>query len=379
MNKKYLSLSVLLPLIMIAVTLTVYAQSASLSGTPSIPENQLPTNRQEPLNSGIMNPGATNSGTANHGTVTPFPSVPTGGPGLSAGNLSGSASNVSSASNTQTGQNPGPTSGQNTGQNTGQTPVEPKQTDHSKTTDAPSKPGEPLDLAKELLQKGDNLTSEEGIVDSLKVFLVLTVLSLVPAIFMMTTSFIRLVTVLSILRQALGTGQIPPNQVLTALSVFLSLLIMVPVWTEVYDNAVVPYSHQQMTAEEAYKAGSVPIRTFMIRQMERCGNTDDIWLFMKYIPDAKMPEYQDEIPWSALLPAFMVSELKTAFLIGFQIFLPFVLIDLVVSGVMVSMGMMMLPPVIVSLPFKLMLFVLMDGWTLIVKMLLDSFVWQVGG
>lgn len=228
---------------------------------------------------------------------------------------------------------------------------------------------------EDLLGKTEFLTSEKGIVDSLKVFLVLTVLSLVPAIFMMTTSFIRLVTVLSILRQALGTGQIPPNQVITALSVFLTFLIMIPTWTEVYEKSLVPYSHQEITATQAFERGQLPIRTFLWKQIEKTGNTDMIWTFMKYAPDAKTPQYYEEIPWRVLLPAFMLSELKTAFLIGFQIFLPFVIIDMIISAVMVSMGMMMLPPTVISLPFKLLLFVLMDGWSLTAKMLLESFTW----
>ncbi|MDO5567558.1 MAG: flagellar type III secretion system pore protein FliP, partial [Planctomycetia bacterium] len=212
-----------------------------------------------------------------------------------------------------------------------------------------------LPIPEELLKKGDFLTSESGIVNTLKMVLTLTILSLAPAILMMTTSFVRIITVLSILRQALGTGQLPPNQVLTALSIFLTLLIMFPVWNEVYEESIVPYSRQQITAETAFQKGERPVRTFMVKQIERCGNTNDIWLFMRYLPNAKTPEFYDEVPWPALLPAFMLSELKTAFLIGFQIFIPFIVIDLVVAGVMVSMGMMMLPPVVVSLPFKLML------------------------
>ncbi|MDO5554546.1 MAG: flagellar type III secretion system pore protein FliP [Planctomycetia bacterium] len=230
-----------------------------------------------------------------------------------------------------------------------------------------------------MLEQADYLTSETGIVNSLKMLIVLSVLSLAPAILMMTTSFVRIITVLSILRQALGTGQLPPNQVLTTLSIFLTILIMAPVWTEVYDKGVKPYTAQQITATEAIQAGGAPVRTFMIKQLERTDNMDTLWMFMRYTPEAKTPEFYDEVPWTALLPAFMVSELKTAFLIGFQLFLPFLIIDLVVSAVLVSMGMMMLPPVMISLPFKLLLFVLLDGWTLVVKMLLDSFVWYAGG
>ena len=225
-----------------------------------------------------------------------------------------------------------------------------------------------------LLQGPNTWGSSSGITSTVKMVALLTLLSLAPAILMMTTSFVRIVTVLSILRQALGTGQIPPTQVLTALALFLSLLIMTPVWSEVWSDAIKPYSEEKITAEEALERGGLPVRTFLWKQIERTGNTDSIWLFMRYIPDAPEPKYYEEIPWRALLPAFLLSELKTAFLIGFQLFLPFLIIDLVVSGVMVSAGMMMLPPAIVALPFKLMLFVLTDGWTLLVKMLLESFV-----
>lgn len=236
-----------------------------------------------------------------------------------------------------------------------------------------SKPLPEKPSLESLVQGSDYLTSREGIFESLKVLVVLTIVSLVPAIFLMTTSFIRIITVLSILRQGLGTGQMPPNQVITALSVFLTLLIMMPVWTDVYKESLLPYSQKKLTPMEAYEKGQLPIRTFLWKQIERTGNTDDIWLFMRYVPDAKPPEYYEDIPWTVLLPAFMLSELKTAFLIGFQIFLPFVIIDMVVAAVMVSMGMMMLPPMMISLPFKILLFVLMDGWTLVAKMLLDSF------
>lgn len=221
------------------------------------------------------------------------------------------------------------------------------------------------------------LTGSERIGSTVKIALLLTVLSLVPAILMMTTSFVRIVTVLSILRQGLGTGQIPPTQVLTAIAVFLTLLVMTPTLSEVWDMAVVPYSEHQIDAAEALARGEKPVRTFLWKQIERSGNTDAIWLFMRYVPDAGEPKYYEDIPWRALLPAFMLSELKVAFLIGFQILLPFLVIDLIVSGVMVSMGMMMLPPAVVSLPLKLMLFVLADGWTLVVKSLLEGFV--IGG
>ncbi|MDO4587144.1 MAG: flagellar type III secretion system pore protein FliP [Planctomycetia bacterium] len=224
-----------------------------------------------------------------------------------------------------------------------------------------------------LLKEPQQLISQNGIQSSLGILVFITILSLAPAILIMTTSFVRIITVLSILREAIGAGQLPPNQVLTALSLFLTLLIMTPVWTQVYNNAIVPYSNHEIDAQKAFDKGILPIRTFMCQQIERRGNGDDIRLFMQYIPDAKIPEFYEDVPLRALLPAFMLSELKTAFLIGFQLFIPFLIIDMIVSGVLVSMGMMMLPPVMISLPFKLMLFVLMDGWTLVVKMILDSF------
>lgn len=226
-----------------------------------------------------------------------------------------------------------------------------------------------------IMEGPDFWTSPEGMVSTLQIMVILTVLTLSPAIVIMTTSFVRIVTVLSILRQAIGTGSLPPSQVITALSLFLTLLIMMPVWSEVYKESVLPYSERSISLEEAWEKGEHPIRKFMCMQIEKTGNTDDIWLFMRYIRDVPPPKTYREVPWRALLPAFMLSELKTAFLIGFQIFLPFLILDMVIASVMVSMGMMMLPPTIIALPFKLMLFVLMDGWHLIVQMLLESFEW----
>ncbi len=145
-----------------------------------------------------------------------------------------------------------------------------------------------------------------------------------------------------------------------------------------YKEAVEPYSLGEISNVDALDRGQAPIRTFLWKQIERSGNSEMINVFIKYIPDAESPKYYEDVPWRALAPAFVLSELKTAFLIGFQIFLPFLIIDLVVSSVLVSSGMMMLPPAIVSLPFKLALFVLVDGWTLIVKSLLESFAWGTG-
>jgi len=216
-------------------------------------------------------------------------------------------------------------------------------------------------------------TSPEGLSSAIQVMLLLTVLSLAPAILLMTTCFVRIVVVLGFLRQAIGTQQLPPTQVITALSLFLTLLIMMPVWKQVYQQAIVPYTEEQITLEEAWEAGIQPIRRFMALQIERTNNTEDVWLFLSYLPDQPEPETYEEVPLQALVPAFMLSELKTAFLIGFQIYLPFLILDMVVASVMVSMGMLMLPPVLISLPFKVLLFVLVDGWHLVVGMLLESF------
>lgn len=216
-------------------------------------------------------------------------------------------------------------------------------------------------------------TSPEGLTSSLQIMLALTVISMAPAVLLMTTSFVRIIVVLSLLRQALGTQQLPPSQVITSISLFLTLAIMSPVWKQAYDEGIKPYTERQIGLEQAWTGTMRPVRQFMSAQIERTGNSDDIWLFLRYVPDAPTPQSYDEVPLTALLPAFMLSELKTSFLIGFQIYLPFLILDVVVSSVMVSMGMMMLPPVMVSLPFKLLLFVLADGWHLVIGMLIESF------
>jgi flagellar biosynthesis protein FliP len=216
-------------------------------------------------------------------------------------------------------------------------------------------------------------TSPEGLGSSLQVIVLLSVLSLAPAVLLMTTCFVRVVVVLSLLRQAIGTQNLPPTQVITTLSLFLTLLVMTPVWKQVYDEAVTPYTQHRIGAEQALTTGLAPVRRFMAMQIENASNTDDVWLFMSYLPKQPTPTSYDDVPIQALLPAFMLSELKTAFLIGFQIFLPFLILDMVVASVMVSMGMLMVPPALVSLPFKLLLFVLVDGWRLVVEMLLRSF------
>ncbi|MGW8257348.1 MAG: flagellar type III secretion system pore protein FliP [Thermoguttaceae bacterium] len=216
-------------------------------------------------------------------------------------------------------------------------------------------------------------TSPEGLSSTIQIMLLLTVLSLAPALLLMTTCFVRIVVVLSLLRQAVGTQQLPPSQVITTLSLFLTFLIMAPVWKQVYDNSIVPYTEKRISLDEAWKKGVTPIRHFMSQQIEHANNADDVHLFLSYMPDQPTPSSYDDVPLLALLPAFMLSELKTAFLIGFQIYLPFLILDMVVASVMVSMGMLMLPPVLISLPFKLLLFVLVNGWHLVVGTLLESF------
>ena len=229
-----------------------------------------------------------------------------------------------------------------------------------------------------LLRGGpEKWTSREGLSSTIQVMLLLTVLSLAPAILLMTTSFVRIIVVLSLLRQAIGTQQLPPSQVITSMALFMTLLIMSPVWKKVYDESIQPYSDGLITLDQAAQRGVLPIRAFMILQIDRCGNQDDVLLFVDYLPESQRPEGEEfgyeDVPLTALLPAFMLSELKTAFLIGFKIYLPFLIVDMVIASVMVSMGMLMLPPVLISLPFKLLLFVLLDGWRLVVGMLMESF------
>jgi flagellar biosynthesis protein FliP len=230
-----------------------------------------------------------------------------------------------------------------------------------------------LAVPPELLGGPSQWTSPEGLSSAIQVMLLLTVISLAPAVLLMTTCFVRVLVVLGLLRQALGTQQLPPNQVVTSLALFITLAVMAPTWKQAYDDAVVPYTNHQIGAGDAWTRGVAPLRGFMSRQIERCGNSDDIWLFMEYAAPQTRPETYDDVPLSALLPAYLLSELKTAFLIGFQIFLPFLIIDMVVSSVLIAMGMLMLPPVLISLPFKLLLFVLVDGWHLVVGMLMQSF------
>lgn len=221
-------------------------------------------------------------------------------------------------------------------------------------------------------------SSPEGLTSTLQIMLLLTVLSIAPAILLMTTCFVRIIIVLGLLRQAIGTQQLPPSQVITAIALFMTVLVMSPVWSDVYTEAIQPYTDSStgMSLEDAWTAGVRPIRRFMSRQIDMAGNSDDVWMFHEYLHKnsrGELPTSYDDVPLQVLLPAFMLSELKTSFLIGFQIYLPFLILDIVIASVTISMGMLMLPPAMISLPFKLMLFVLLDGWRLVVGMLLESF------
>lgn len=203
---------------------------------------------------------------------------------------------------------------------------------------------------------------------SLQILLVMTALTLLPAALLAMTSFTRIIIVLALLRQALGTAQTPSSQILVGMALFMTFFVMSPVFDRVYQEAVKPYMEDRMSASEALQKSEVPLRQFMLAQTRE----NDLNMFAT-MAERKDFASVDDIPFSILLPSFVTSELKTAFQIGFVIFIPFLVIDLVVASVLMSMGMMMLSPMIISLPFKIMLFVLVDGWTLVVGTLVQSF------
>jgi flagellar biosynthetic protein FliP len=205
-------------------------------------------------------------------------------------------------------------------------------------------------------------------VAALRIIMMLTVLSLAPAILIMMTSFTRIVVVLSFVRQALGTQQMPPNQLIVGLALFLSFFVMAPTWKAISSGAVEPYLNEQIDQKTAFDRAEAPLRDFMFNQVRE----KDLELFLTLSKEAK-PKTREEVPTYVLVPAFVISELKTAFQIGFMLYLPFLVLDMVVASVLMAMGMMMLPPVVISLPFKLLLFVLVDGWELVVGSLVKSF------
>ncbi len=203
---------------------------------------------------------------------------------------------------------------------------------------------------------------------SLQILLILTLLSLAPAMLIMLTSFTRIVIVLAFTRSALGTQQVPPNSVLVGLALFLTFFTMAPIWSQVNHNALQPYLHKQLPFDQALDRGAGPVRDFMFAQVRE----KDMALFIR-LAHMRKPASEADVPTYVLIPAFLISELRAAFTIGFLIFIPFLIIDMVIAVTLMSMGMMMLPPVLISLPFKILLFVLVDGWHLIVKSLALSF------
>lgn len=202
----------------------------------------------------------------------------------------------------------------------------------------------------------------------LQILLLLTVLSIAPSLLLMLTSFTRLIVVFSILRHALGLQQTPPNQVLISLALFLTLFIMTPVFKEAYDQGLKPYMKREIDEKTLFERVSKPFKDFMLKNTRE----KDLALFIK-LRGEERPRTREEVPLTTLIPAFMISELKTAFQIGFLLYVPFLIIDIVVSSVLISMGVLMLPPIMISLPLKLLLFVLVDGWNILVMSLVKSF------
>ncbi|KRE05443.1 flagellar biosynthesis protein flip [Bacillus sp. Root239] len=213
-----------------------------------------------------------------------------------------------------------------------------------------------------------NSSSPTNISTSVQLLLLLTVFSVAPGILIMMTCFTRIVIVLSFVRTSLGTQQMPPNQILVGLSLFLTFFIMAPTFSQVNEQALQPLLKEKITLNQAYEKAAEPMKEFMSAHTRQ----KDLTLFLEYA-DIDKPSSVQDIPLTALVPAYAISELKTAFQIGFMIFIPFLIIDMIIASVLMSMGMMMLPPVMISLPFKILLFVLVDGWNLVVKSLLISF------
>lgn len=202
----------------------------------------------------------------------------------------------------------------------------------------------------------------------LKILMLFTVITLAPAILVMCTSFTRIIIVLTFLRQAMGVQHVPPNQILIAIALFLTAFNMMPVWNEIQETAVKPYQAGNISWEEVVKRGSEPVRIFMLKHTR----PKDLSLFLK-LANKPRPQTHHEISFVTIIPAFIVSELKVAFQIGFLLYLPFIVVDMVVASILLSMGMMMLPPIMISLPFKILLFVMVDGWNLLITSLMKSF------
>ena len=209
----------------------------------------------------------------------------------------------------------------------------------------------------------------EATVDTVKLFIIITILTLAPSFLILTTSFTRVIVVLSFLRNAMGTQQSPPNQLLIGLALFLTFFLMQPVYTEIMDTSVTPFLEDEMTSQEAMNEGAKPLKAFMLKQTRE----KDIALFLRVSGSENVAEPMD-VPITTVIPAFAISELRTAFSMGFLLFIPFLVIDMVVASILMSMGMFMLPPVMISLPFKILLFVLVDGWHIVIKSIVESFI-----
>ena len=217
------------------------------------------------------------------------------------------------------------------------------------------------------VEVGTANTTEE-VASTLQVMALLTVLSIAPAILIMTTSFVRIVVVIGFLRNAMSTQNVPPNQVVLGLAMFMTFYIMSPYWSQANEEGIQPFLNGQISQEEALQKTVAPIREFMFRQTREA----DLALFVN-LSESERPNTQDDVSTFVLIPAFMISELKTGFQIGFMIYVPFIVIDMIVATTLMSMGMMMLPPVMISLPFKILLFVMIDGWHLLINSIIVSF------
>ncbi|MCP4707526.1 MAG: flagellar type III secretion system pore protein FliP [Planctomycetes bacterium] len=233
----------------------------------------------------------------------------------------------------------------------------------------------------------ENAVKPEKLSGTLEILLLMTVLSLAPAFLVMTTCFTRIVVVLSLLRQAMATQQLPPPQVIVGLALFMTLAVMAPTWNNINTHAIQPYVNpaegdDSISFEDASARTIKYLRFFMWRQIENCGNSEDVYMFMEFSSQAAGLQTEilegtltySQVSTAVLIPAFITSELKQAFIMGFYIYLPFLIIDMVIASILMSMGMMMLPPILISLPFKLLLFVLVDGWNLVIRTLMASFI-----
>jgi len=236
-----------------------------------------------------------------------------------------------------------------------------------------AEPAEAGDAADKVTSLLPDLQTPEGVSSVLKYLLLLTVLSVAPAIVVMVTCFTRIIVVLGLVRQALSTQNLPPNSILFGLALLMTLVVMAPVYADVHRDAVAPYLDGTIPQDKAIDAGTRHVRTFMTDQIEAAGNEADVYLFLDDETAAKEKITWAEVPTLSLIPAYVLSELKVAFMMGFRIYLPFVVIDMLVASTLVSMGMLMLPPMLISLPFKLLLFVLADGWRLVAGTLMSSF------